>query len=88
MRRRSRPRAAYRAKARYPRHGGAPVHASVIRWSRGVAQYAVGHRDLVREAVTAARTHKMVLAGADYRGPGVNDLCADADLVVDEVRAW
>lgn len=67
---------------------GTPVHASVIRWRRGVAQYAVGHRDLVREAVTAARTHKIVLAGADYRGPGVNDLCADADLVVDEVRAW
>lgn len=67
---------------------GAPVHASVIRWKRGVAQYAVGHRDLVREAVTAARTHKIVLAGADYRGPGLNDLCADADLVVDEVRAW
>ena len=67
---------------------GAPVHASVIRWRRGVAQYAVGHRDLVREAVTVARTHKIVLAGADYRGPGINDLCADADLVVDEVRAW
>jgi oxygen-dependent protoporphyrinogen oxidase len=67
---------------------GAPVHASVIRWQRGVAQYAVGHRDLVREAVTVARTHKIVLAGADYRGPGINDLCADADLVVDEVRAW
>jgi len=67
---------------------GAPTHASVIRWPRGVAQYAVGHRALVREAVTAARTHKIVLAGADYRGPGVNDLCADADLVVDEVRAW
>jgi oxygen-dependent protoporphyrinogen oxidase len=66
----------------------APVHASVIRWQRGVAQYAPGHRDLVREAVTAARTHKIALAGADYRGPGVNDLCADADLVVDEVRAW
>ena len=67
---------------------GAPVHASVIRWRRGVAQYAVGHRNLVREAVTVARTHKIVLAGADYRGPGINDLCADADLVVDEVRAW
>lgn len=67
---------------------GAPVHASVVRWRRGVAQYAVGHRDLVRAAVTAARTQKLVLAGADYRGPGVNDLCADADLVVDEVRAW
>jgi oxygen-dependent protoporphyrinogen oxidase len=67
---------------------GTPVHASVIRWPRGVAQYAVGHRDVVREAVTVARTHKIVLAGADYRGPGLNDLCADADLVVAEVRAW
>jgi len=67
---------------------GAPVHASVVRWQRGVAQYAVGHRDQVRAAVTAARTHRIVLAGADYRGPGVNDLCVDADLVVDEVRAW
>ncbi|MEJ7598010.1 MAG: protoporphyrinogen oxidase [Kofleriaceae bacterium] len=67
---------------------GAPVHASVVRWTRGVAQYPVGHRDLVRAAVTAARTHRLVLAGADYRGPGVNDLVADADLIVDEVRAW
>jgi oxygen-dependent protoporphyrinogen oxidase len=67
---------------------GTPVHASVLRHPRGIAQYAVGHRDRVREAVTAARTHKIVLAGADYRGPGVNDLIADADLVVDEVRAW
>ncbi|MDQ3341561.1 MAG: protoporphyrinogen oxidase [Myxococcota bacterium] len=67
---------------------GVPVHASVIRWPRGVAQYAVGHRDVVREAVTVARTHKIVLAGADYRGPGLNDLCTDADLVVAEVRAW
>jgi oxygen-dependent protoporphyrinogen oxidase len=66
----------------------APVHQSVVRSTRGVAQYAVGHRELVRAAVTAARTHKLVLAGADYRGPGVNDLVADADLIVDEVRAW
>ncbi len=67
---------------------GAPTHASVVRWKRGVAQYAVGHKDLVRAAVTAARTHRIVLAGADYRGPGVNDLCADADVIVDEVRSW
>ena len=66
----------------------APVHQSVVRCTRGVAQYAVGHREVVRAAVTAARTHKLVLAGADYRGPGVNDLVADADLIVDEVRAW
>jgi oxygen-dependent protoporphyrinogen oxidase len=67
---------------------GAPTHASVVRWKRGVAQYQVGHRDHVRAAVTAARTHRIALAGADYRGPGINDLCADADVVVEEVRSW
>ncbi len=67
---------------------GTPTHTSVIRWRRGVAQYAVGHKDLVRAAVSAARTHRIVLAGSDYRGPAVNDLIADADVIVDEVRAW
>ena len=67
---------------------GAPDHASVVRTRRGVAQYPVGHREAVRAAVAVARTHRIVLAGADYRGPGVNDLVADADVVVDEVRAW
>ena len=67
---------------------GTPVHASVLRWKRGVAQYGLGHRDLVREAVAAGRTHRIALAGADYRGPGVNDLCADADVIVEEVRSW
>jgi len=67
---------------------GAPTHASVVRWRRGIAQYQVGHRDHVRAAVTAARTHRIALAGADYRGPGINDLCADADVVVEEVRSW
>ncbi len=67
---------------------GTPTHASVVRWTRGVAQYPVGHRDAVRLAVTAARTHRIALAGADYRGPGVNDLCADADVIVEELRSW
>ncbi len=67
---------------------GTPVHASVVRWQRGVAQYPVGHREHVRAAVTAARTHKIALAGADYHGPAVNDLCADTDRILDEVRAW
>ncbi len=67
---------------------GTPSHASVVRWTRGVAQYAVGHRDRVRAAVTAARTHKIALAGADYYGPGINDLCIDSARILDEVRAW
>ena len=65
-----------------------PVHASIVRWSRGIAQYRVGHKDRVREATLAARAVRVVLAGADYRGPGVNDLCADADVVAAEVGQW
>ncbi len=68
--------------------GGEPVHASVVRWPRGIAQYRVGHKDRVREAVAAARPARVVLAGADYRGPGVNDLCVDADVVAAEVAQW
>jgi oxygen-dependent protoporphyrinogen oxidase len=65
-----------------------PTHASVIKWPRGIAQYAVGHRDLVREAVAAGRTQRIALAGADYRGAGINDLIADGDVIAAEVRTW
>jgi oxygen-dependent protoporphyrinogen oxidase len=65
-----------------------PLHASVVRWSHGLAQYPVGHRDLVRAAVAAGRTHRIALAGADYRGAGINDLCADRDVIVSELRSW
>lgn len=66
----------------------APVHASVVRWPHGLPRYPVGHRDHVREAMAVARRHRIALAGADYRGPAINDLCADADTVVAEVNAW
>ena len=65
-----------------------PTHASVIKWEHGIAQYAVGHRDHVKAAVAAGRSQRIALAGADYRGAGVNDLCADADVVVAELRTW
>ncbi len=65
-----------------------PSHASVVRWDHGIAQYDVGHRDHVRAAVAAGRSQRIVLAGADYRGTGINDLCADADVVVAELRTW
>jgi oxygen-dependent protoporphyrinogen oxidase len=65
-----------------------PTHASVIKWEHGIAQYDVGHRDHVRAAVAAGRSHRIALAGADYRGAGINDLCADADVIVAELRTW
>jgi oxygen-dependent protoporphyrinogen oxidase len=67
---------------------GEPEHASTIRWDKGIAQYRVGHRDLVRTAVATARSHRIALAGADYRGTAINDLCADAEAVCAEVLAW
>jgi oxygen-dependent protoporphyrinogen oxidase len=66
----------------------APSHESVVRVARGVAQYRVGHRDRVRDAVALARGNRIALAGADYRGAGVNDLCADASVVATEVAGW
>jgi oxygen-dependent protoporphyrinogen oxidase len=66
----------------------APTHQSVVRWQRGIAQYTLGHRERVRDAVALARTQRIVLAGADYRGPSLNDLCADGATVVAEVSAW
>ncbi len=67
---------------------GPPLHASVVRWPHGLAQYPVGHRDRVQAATVAARGFRIALAGADYRGPGVNDLCADASVIVREVASW
>jgi oxygen-dependent protoporphyrinogen oxidase len=65
-----------------------PTYTSVIKWEHGIAQYEIGHRDHVRAAVAAGRSHRIALAGADYRGAGINDLCADADVVVAELRTW
>ncbi|HEY0252791.1 MAG TPA: protoporphyrinogen oxidase, partial [Kofleriaceae bacterium] len=65
-----------------------PTHTSVVRWDKGLPKYPVGHRERVREASAVARKHRIVLAGADYRGPAVNDLCADADAIVAELSAW
>jgi protoporphyrinogen/coproporphyrinogen III oxidase len=67
---------------------GAPNHASVVRWPRGLPQYPVGHKERVQAATVAARGFRIALAGADYRGPGVNDLCADAAAIASEVSSW
>ena len=63
-------------------------HASVVRWAKGLPTYPVGHRDRVREAMAVARNYRIALAGADYRGAGVNDICADADAIAAEVASW
>jgi len=66
----------------------APTHTSVVRPPGGLPQYALGHRDRVRDAVAVARSQRIVLAGADYRGSDLNDLCADGATILAEVQAW
>lgn len=70
---------------------GTPIertHASVNRIPLGLAHYPVGHRIHVRDAVATARLERIVLAGADYRGAGINDLVADAHVIASEVALW
>jgi len=64
------------------------THTSVRRSPLGLPHYPVGHRDHVRDAVALARLGRIVLAGADYRGAGINDLAADADVIASEIALW
>ncbi len=66
----------------------APTHVELIRWPAGIAQYPVGHRERVAELDGRVRASRMVLAGADYHGVGLNDVIADARRVVREVAGW
>jgi oxygen-dependent protoporphyrinogen oxidase len=67
---------------------GAPRHASVVRWTEGVAQYPVGHAKRVTELDALAQGRRLVLAGAAYHGAAVNDLCADGRRVAEVVARW
>jgi protoporphyrinogen oxidase len=64
------------------------VYQSVVRWETGIPHLAVGHRNRVDRASAVARKHRLVLAGADYRGVAVNDICADSFWVRREIESW
>jgi protoporphyrinogen/coproporphyrinogen III oxidase len=66
----------------------APVHAFVSKWAHGIAPFRVGHRQRVLEASTLLRAHRIALAGADYRGVGLNGICLDTPTVAAEALAW
>ncbi|MBK7538568.1 MAG: protoporphyrinogen oxidase [Myxococcales bacterium] len=66
----------------------APVHRMVTRWPQGIAAFRVGHKKRVVEAETALRSHRIALAGADFRGFGLNGLCLDTPAVVAEAMSW
>ena len=49
-----------------------PAHASLVqRWPSALAQYHVGHEQLVGRARDAARELRVALAGMAYDGVGI-----------------
>lgn len=70
------------------RADAAPVVAGVVRWSHGVAQYALGHAARVAAADAAAARARLVLAGSAWHGVAVTDCVADARRVAGAVAAW
>lgn len=66
----------------------APVHRFVSKWEQGIAPFRVGHRQRVLEAATLLRANRIALAGADYRGVGLNGICQDTPTVAAEALAW
>ncbi|HVK76475.1 MAG TPA: protoporphyrinogen oxidase [Kofleriaceae bacterium] len=66
----------------------APVHASSVRWARGIAQYPVGHADRVAAWERDAHAARIVLAGSAYHGIAVNDCVADARRIARQVASW
>ncbi len=65
-----------------------PVHASAVRWARGIAQYPVGHASRVAAWERDAHAARLVLAGSSYHGVAVNDCIADARRVARQVATW
>jgi oxygen-dependent protoporphyrinogen oxidase len=64
----------------------APKQASVARFDRGLAQYRVGHLDLVAGIEAAlARLPAVTLAGASYRGVGVGACVRDGEAAASRI---
>ncbi|MEO2088458.1 MAG: protoporphyrinogen oxidase, partial [Gemmataceae bacterium] len=65
---------------------GEPAFTRVVRWSRAIPQYEVGHPQRVdRIDGLAARHRGLVLGGNAYRGVAMNDCVEQADAVATRV---
>ncbi len=67
---------------------GAPVFKRVVRWSRALPLYSIGHRERVEQMEQRAARHDgLVLAGCSYHGAGIPDCIADGFAAADRVAA-
>ena len=66
----------------------APLHASVARFERGMAQYKVGHLELVQRVERALTQLPCVsIAGASYRGVGVGACVRDGEAAAERIAS-
>ncbi len=64
----------------------APVFSVLRRYPNSMAQYGVGHLNLVSEIKKQTEKHKgLFLAGAAFRGVGIPDCIADAELQAEQI---
>ena len=65
-----------------------PAQARVMRFERGLAQFRVGHLELVAEIEAAlAQLPAVSLAGASYRGVGVAACIRDGEQAASRIAA-
>jgi oxygen-dependent protoporphyrinogen oxidase len=68
--------------------GEVPEAAAVVRWSRAMPQYEVGHLDRVAGIERALdRASGLFVTGSAYRGVGVADCVRQAHEAAERVRA-
>ena len=59
-----------------------PLFTRVFRWEKSMAQYGVGHQDLVKKIEARASRHPgLHFAGSAYRGVGLPDVIRDANSI-------
>jgi oxygen-dependent protoporphyrinogen oxidase len=64
---------------------GTPEHSAVVRWSKAMPQYEVGHLDRVAR-IRAALPPTVFLAGQPYDGVGIPDCVRAAGTVADAIE--
>jgi oxygen-dependent protoporphyrinogen oxidase len=66
----------------------APEFIRVFRHPLAIPQYTVGHGDRLHKLEESLKAHPgLILTGNSYRGIGLNDCVAAAELAADEALA-
>jgi len=66
-----------------------PIFHQIIRWSRAIPQYHVGHLERLARIEQRRRTHSgLFLGGNAYRGVAINDCVEQAGVLAAQIAAY